>query len=82
METMVIFRGEVCWVERVFSAEVFSSEIASKTGDIFFGLVPVESASIRGGRGETITKMGEFSFLPSGMDFSDSEWSAGVSNGH
>jgi len=81
MPSMVVFRGEVCWLDSAYATWVISDEIAQQNASILFQLIAVESASVGGKHRAALVPNRLFIFLPSSIDHSDSEWSQGISNG-
>jgi len=82
MPTMVVFNGQICWLNRGYSVEILETETSSGVSQFVFELVAVESASVKGRYRGAYVKVGSFAFLPSSIQFEDSEWSQGVSNGN
>jgi len=80
MATMVIFNGQVCWLNTGYSVQVLSGDETDPGYGLVFELVAVESASVRGRYKGAFVKTDSFLFLPSSIQFEDSEWSQGVSN--
>jgi len=81
MTQIVMFRGQQCWINGIFSAGLVTDEIQDGQLTILFELIAVESASVTGTYKGSMAPMGSFAFLPSSIDFENSEWSVGVSNG-
>lgn len=81
MSKMVVFRGEICWLESIHEGFDLTREDPYGQSSILFELVPVEGAVINNRYRRALVGTGAFKFLPSSIDFSDSEWSVGVSNG-
>lgn len=81
MDVMVIFRGEVCWMKSAHIAQSFLGENQDTNFGILYEVIAIESASVKGRYRGSFVNLSLFRFLPSSIDFSNSEWSQGVKNG-
>jgi len=81
MEIIVLFNRELWWLVGGYSVDDFSGERVDKNTSILYELEAIETAAINGKSRNALVSRQHFSFLPSGIDFSTSEWSIGVSNG-
>ena len=81
MSNIVIFRGEPSYVNAFYSVELMTGENLDISSKLLFELTPVESAAIGGKSRKQLVRLNAFIFLPSSMDYRESEWSIGVING-
>ena len=81
MSIVIMFNGEQYWLEDVF---YICKPYETKGPDlpkILYELIKVEGAYIKGKTSRKLIDKKSFSPLTSSMDFRDSEWSMGVTNG-
>lgn len=82
MTTIVMFRGQQCWLNSGYQIQLVDPNNPVNLDEIYFELVAVESASVKGRYRGSFVGVGQFVFLPSSIDFENSEWSQGAANGH
>jgi len=78
---IVIFRGELSYVNAFYSVELMTRENLDISSEVLFEVAPVESASVNGISRKALVRLNAFIFVPSSMDYRESEWTIGVKNG-
>jgi len=80
MSNVVMFRGELNYVNAFYSVELMTDENLDIESRVLFELTPVESAAVNGKSRKQFVRLNAFLFLPSSMDYRESEWSIGAQN--
>lgn len=81
MVAMVMFNGAFYTVDRMSTIQLLGEDITEAVFTVLYELHPVEPAQPFLYYNCPLVPRGSFIFMPSSIDFSDSEWSQGVKNG-